>query len=685
MITKLEINNFRNLAHISLDFTKKTSIISGKNELGKSNSLNALMWALTGMLFTDKWGSGENDIESIIPRNATRGLDPEVSITFDNDSKFTKVFVTSYKSDGKVGGHHAAYYVNGVVKKNSTEFNSLFYEALGFKPSLNVADIKEVNLFVDPLYALQKLDAKTLRRLLVELGCSVTNEEMYKLGFEDLRPYEAKYFGKWDVMRKNLKDEAKGYEKRLEQLSVVLGLTNDCDFNQEELDQVNARKQELVGKLERVKGDNINPEIAKIKQRIEVLKTEIDGLRKTKEIEKRNFEANKEMGINNLNIKLKLKHDEDCKAIEEAITTLIHNMALGDTKINAIKRDIESTKQLITSKQQTSNLNAKQKSDLALRYEEVNNSQYHKIVCPVCGSEIVEDEDDFQKFEADKKKMLAQLTNEIEACIINEENYKAEIQSATKKLDDLTKELETATKTLVASKEQYASLQKQVDSIPYDETILKEIEELKAQEYPATQNAEIEAKVSECDDLNNSLRVFEEQDDAEIFKKIIALQDEIKAQDELAGALYVKRSKFKEREEYLQEQADVVKKLNDTESLLGRVNKFIQTMIKLINEKATEKTGMTFVMLEENLTNDGITEVCYPTIDGVPFKDINTAKKMAYGIKFIDTLKSILGNNNLPILADRMEGIDDIAKIDQLTTSQLICTRVSNSEKMEVL
>ncbi|UKI50427.1 MAG: AAA family ATPase [Clostridium sp.] len=66
MIKKLSINNFRNIEAAEYDLGQ-TTIISGENGLGKSNTLNALMWLLTDTLLTDKFGSGENQIDSIIP------------------------------------------------------------------------------------------------------------------------------------------------------------------------------------------------------------------------------------------------------------------------------------------------------------------------------------------------------------------------------------------------------------------------------------------------------------------------------------------------------------------------------------------------------------------------------------------------------------------------------------------
>jgi aspartate/tyrosine/aromatic aminotransferase len=118
---------------------------------------------------------------------------------------------------------------------------------------------------------------------------------------------------------------------------------------------------------------------------------------------------------------------------------------------------------------------------------------------------------------------------------------------------------------------------------------------------------------------------------------------------------------------------------------------FLKKYMELLNQRATELTGFHFVMQEENLTNDNMKDVCYALIDGIEFSNVNTSKKYAIGIKFIERIKNILQDrgikkNTYPILADRMEGFDFVEKIQQLATNnQLICTRVSTDEEITII
>ena len=85
-IKKVEIKNFRNLSNLVIDVDNPTTIIGGKNDLGKSNALNAIMWVLTNTILTDKWGSGENDIDSIVPIKSFGSS--EFTITKESDTSF---------------------------------------------------------------------------------------------------------------------------------------------------------------------------------------------------------------------------------------------------------------------------------------------------------------------------------------------------------------------------------------------------------------------------------------------------------------------------------------------------------------------------------------------------------------------------------------------------------------------
>lgn len=687
MIQELQIKNFRNISSLNLTFKDLVTIIKGKNDLGKSNALNAACWLTTGTILTDKWGYGENDIDSIIPKNATRGVNPEVSIIIETGTKFTKKYISQWSKDGsKIKGHTTEWYINDVSCKNETEFNEQFYSAFNYNPSLKTKDVNELRLFTDPLYALQKLDAKQLRALLVDLGCSVSAEELYKQGYEDMRPYGAKYFEKWDVMRKNLKDEIKTLTKDIENLQAKLETVASIEeYDEATLKELAKEYEDLVAKRAALQHGEANPDIVEYEKQLEALKaaiaTRVEENRKQVEDKKKMLKEQAELELEKATSGVS-KELDPLYAERDKLDLEIEKM---DDSIKAYNKAVDSQntlmQQYITLAKKMVNL----KNDLAIKLEIARTSEFKGLVtCPVCGCEFAANEDELKHFEEHKKEQVESLIKQIEEAEANRLSYKEEYDKAKTLRDEAMQSIYSAQSNLafvISKKDELEPKIKELENKPIDTSKVHELNMKMAELDIALDVTKDYQKVSE---LKAKVETLKKADALKIQDEVDNINNQITELNLKISQEYVKKSKAAEKTEYEANLKAIQTKLNDSESLLARCNSLIQKMISLINQKATEKTGLTFVMLEENLSNDGIKEVCYATVDGIPFKDVNTAKKIKYGIKFIEKMKEILGHNNFPILADRLEGIDSLETIKNLTNEQLICTRVSNEEEITI-
>lgn len=687
MIQELQIKNFRNISSLNLTFKDLVTIIKGKNDLGKSNALNAACWLTTGTILTDKWGYGENDIDSIIPKNATRGVNPEVSIIIETGTKFTKKYISQWSKDGsKIKGHTTEWYINDVSCKNETEFNEQFYSAFNYKPSLKTKDVNELRLFTDPLYALQKLDAKQLRALLVDLGCSVSAEELYKQGYEDMRPYGAKYFEKWDVMRKNLKDEIKTLTKDIESLQAKLETVASIEeYDEATLKALAKEYEDLVAKRASLQHNEANPDIVEYEKQLEALKsaiaTRVEENRKQVEDKKKMLKEQAELELEKATSGVS-KELDTLYAERDKLDLEIEKM---DDSIKAYNKAVDSQntlmQQYITLAKKMVNL----KNDLAIKLEIARTSEFKGLVtCPVCGCEFAANEDELKHFEEHKKEQVESLIKQIEEAETNRLSYKEEYDKAKTLRDEAMQAIYSAQSNLafvISKKTELEPKIKELENKPIDTSKVHELNMKMAELDTALDVTKDYQKVSE---LKAKVETLKKADALKIQDEVDNINNQITELNLKISQEYVKKSKAAEKIEYETNLKAIQTKLNDSESLLARCNSLIQKMISLINQKATEKTGLTFVMLEENLSNDGIKEVCYATVDGIPFKDVNTAKKIKYGIKFIEKMKEILGHNNFPILADRLEGIDSPETIKNLTNEQLICTRVSQEEEITI-
>lgn len=683
MITKVEIMNFRNLRHIVLEFKERISILTGANGIGKSNTLNGMSYCLTNTLLTDKWGVGENDLDSIFPVDYVKGQEPTVEITLETGVKFKKVF-----AKGK-DGNTTEFYVNGIKEKTKKGFEEKLYEALNFKKKLRCEkEVNELRLFTDPLYPLQKLDPKALRTLLVELGCSVTNEEVYAAHpeYEPLKQFEAKFMGDYTNMRVAWKRDKAELNKQLDAIPSMMENYAGEDFKPEIRKGLEEQKQEVINKINAL-NSNSKEATADLKKELEETKhqKELYVAEESSKImtELAKLEEQKKQAVIDANS----SQNEELKAINSKIQNKSEEMsALNETMKSYSTTRTNCRNEARQAQTDVDNL-YKLIENLHEELEKVTNRQFvGYVTCPDCGKVFVADEAALVLFNKQKQDDLARIqdnisNNEIEIKkkekIFNEtyhKGYEAKVKE---------EELE---KRIFYIKDEIDELNVQKSNIaskPIDNSKVTDLE-LKINTLKATQidTTKFNSKIEELTLKIQKLSTDNSSEKEEEISKLSSLKEDIEAK---IKEQYEIEAKQNGRIKTLEKQDDIVFALNDVEHQLELVNGFIHTKISLINNKAKALTGLDFVMLEENISNDGVKEVCYPTINGVEFANVNTSEKIAVGIQFIHKLKEILGANDLPILADRLEGFDDIQKIKNLTTEQMICTVVGNSEQKEIV
>jgi hypothetical protein len=91
-----------------------------------------------------------------------------------------------------------------------------------------------------------------------------------------------------------------------------------------------------------------------------------------------------------------------------------------------------------------------------------------------------------------------------------------------------------------------------------------------------------------------------------------------------------------------------------------------------------------FKMFEYNLSNDGVREVCVCTVNGVPYKDLNTAMQYNADIDIINALSTHY-DIVAPVFIDRAESINKIEdtagqRIDLYATKEDRTLRVEHTQ-----
>ena len=150
-LKSLELTNYRNIKHASYDFDGDSKIV-GDNRIGKTNTLEAIVWLLTGKLL-----NGSSDIAAIKPMEDTKSEvrvegafqvgDNTILLRKEYGEEWTK---TRGTSDLVFKGHYLKYYYNGVQQKTERDFWALLKEDFGIKEDYRGIDLFQ--MLVNPFY-----------------------------------------------------------------------------------------------------------------------------------------------------------------------------------------------------------------------------------------------------------------------------------------------------------------------------------------------------------------------------------------------------------------------------------------------------------------------------------------------------------------------------------------------------
>lgn len=700
-IVKVELSNFRNIKHIVLDLKNNPSVIEGDNNLGKSSILNAVNWFFTNTLLTDKWGTGENDIDSIIPIDQVKGEFVSVTITFETGIEFTKNYKTSWDSKtGKPKGHTTEGLINGTLSKNMKLWQDELEKEISFTRTLFA--FNELRLFTDPLYALQKMDAKELRQLLIALGCEVSNEEVFsalesegEYNLAPLRDEETKYRGNYYDMRADYKRKVKAAIDSIAIYENQLKLYNDVqDYDKEKYAFLESNIKSLRDTFYNTKDENTSRMIADIDNKINEVKSARQIYKNSKEADLRIKFNEITAKIQNENVRLaNLKQDRNKDLIQKR-TSLTLEAATIKTQIEAYQNSLENIITSVNAASQTGKRLVEEQRELVVKLSAAKNSTYQDMVtCPVCYNQFALDPAKQTMFEANKQNEIVNLNSKIEKITNDIQLQKESFTKLKKQREDTANEISKLQDKRDGIINEINSLNIQIssnDSLPVDDSILGRL---------LSEKQNIEQFTIDLSEYDNKLVALEEEkQNLELNSRSVLeekkgeLNDQIQDLELQLDELKIQKSKWATKLEIKKKYDDSVKERNTLEVVLEAINAVIHKTVEMCNQKAYEKTGFKFVMLEETLS-ETIKEVCYLVVDGVPFKDVNTSRKAIIGTMFITKIKNILEKeqgvpkNDLPILFDKLESIsmNTLSANDSIFKDcQFICTRVTEGKEITV-
>ena len=160
-INAIRINNFRNVPHLDVTFDKGYHVIYGPNMSGKTNTLNAIHWAITG-----KDMEGHNDDRVNIPTTLDPTISNDISVEIEFDSfKLKRVLgITNGKPSQLI-------YINNAKAETLKQGQAIIYN------KLNLTDIiltqpkgfEIASFLMNPLY-FKTVPPSTLRKFFYRMA-----------------------------------------------------------------------------------------------------------------------------------------------------------------------------------------------------------------------------------------------------------------------------------------------------------------------------------------------------------------------------------------------------------------------------------------------------------------------------------------------------------------------------------
>lgn len=639
-LNKLEINNFKGISKLEIDFSKVTNI-KGENAIGKTSIFDAFTWLLFDKDSKDRKDFNVRPLD--INNNIIRGLNPHVVAYLNVDDKEIKLTKTlkekwsraKSESERKFTGNETLYEINDVPVKKS-EYTKKISE---------IVDEKQFKLLTNP-YLFSNLNWKEARSIILEIAGDVSIEQVFAIN-KDLKAIEDDL--KKDDVENILKSRNASIKKLKEEKKSIPYKIEEANNSIQEIDFTSI-ETEIKSKENEVKNiDNQLSDVAEVSKQ---------QLAKNKEIMA-------EIQLNNTKIqnykndayKITEQKKQDLYSKKESIRKELYNIENTKNKVSYEVDNLRSTynrleKEIAAAKKEWTDIKS-----------EVVNFDDVLIECPTCKRAF--DTDDIEN---KKQEML--------------ENFNANKAKKLKEIGELgkskTKKLEETNKTIGDKLSCIENCSAEIVKLKNDiEEIEKEIEEIKPSIPIITQenidkleakNRELENLLNDTSSNNNATNYVEEKDKLNLELK--TLYSKLAVRDLNAKTL-ARIENLKEQEKEL--GAEIARQ----EKIVMLCEEFIRTRVDLLEANINYKfQNVKFKLFKENI-NGSLEETCEPLINGVPFKNANTASQINAGLDIINTLSEFY-EASVPVFIDNRESVNSLIDIN----SQVINLIVTNDNPL---
>jgi DNA repair exonuclease SbcCD ATPase subunit len=641
IIKRMRLINFKSFKDYSIEFNEHITTIQGRNGSGKTTIFDAFTWLLFGKNSEDKkdFGIKTKDADG----NVIEKLPHEVSaVLLVNGEEITLCRRLVEKWQKKRGsaveeftGHTEERLYNDVpcsVKEWSEKIDNICTEQV-FK------------FITNPLYfSSQKTDVQ--RAMLFRMAGNISDEEI-AAGNDDFKALLDKLTGKSleeykkeiAAKKKRLKAEIDTIPDRIDERKRDMPETSDWDAIKASIDEKRQQKEAYETQI----SDASQAYTAANNERMKKAKTLADLTQEKWSLEN------------------KIKNEVQAE----------YNKALQDKqeivfKIADLSREAEHSEEQLARDRKTLESCKSYREKLIGEWKEINAEtlQFNEddFRCPTCHRPFEPDEIEtkqremMQRFNKRKSDRLAENSKVGK----DNTNRMKELEISIKQTEDDITAKKSEIETLKSSKEYTAELScpDATPSIEADEK-WKEL---------SRKIAELEAEMQ---------KPIEMADNSDIKNKCREIEDEIDAlKSKLSNKETIERNnaRIAELEKQLRTQSE---ELAELEGIEFTIAEFTKARVEAVDKRINGMFSLVKFKMYEKQINGGEAETCIATVDGIPYPDLNDAKKVNAGLDIINAICRFEGIT-APIFCDNAESVNKLLD----TASQQIRLVVTFDENL---
>lgn len=641
--SKLTIKNFRNINELEINFNDDITEISGKNGLGKTNTLSAIMWCLWGK---DIYDTKQFVISPIIDGEEDNSINTVVKLVINDNYVVERSYckrITSLKTGWIIDGKEQCVsitqsnYQKELLENLVDEETFKSLSNINYIPNLNWKDLKKL-IFdligdISDNEVLLRDDFSLIEEYVTKFGIEQSQKLLQDTDKElsnDIKRLETEYQTLVNTKEKyvaNEEDNTK-LETRKQEIEKELYANKQQQLEQQQkLDEYNSKKRDidnyenslnnLQNKIEYNKNmisdyDNLykqngvdeetlrNNDVCKINNEISRLSNNVEYTNSQIEFNQKHLEDMKNRGIELKSKEIKIENSK-CSACGQELPEEIQQETLNKLKeqqleeLSKIKQEYDLTKEHLEDNQKNINELDDEINTLNHNLEEIKTKKY-----------VIEEETEKQK-----QIRVSKEQKEIE----------------TKELENQLEELNTKIDTL---KVEFSKLEVPTYNIQDSNSLKSELDEINTKlATTITLN-----KISE--DIDNTLKELDTKKDNKIVNKD-KMQQVIKFNNVKADLLQMK----------------------------------VRNYFKILNFKTKDYTQTGEEVETFKICND----------KGVEFKETNNGDKIALGL---DLLQGIMKAKEIyvPIMVDNSESFSQDFNVEN---TQIIITKVvKGQDRLEI-